>query len=68
MKTKSGKSHFASEFRTYNSSGVLCYENKNFRFTAFSAKDYIERSVKRYANMGMTAEFKNIVNLDEDSK
>lgn len=67
MKTKNGKSHFACEFRTYNSARNLCYEDTNHKFTAFSAKDYIDRTVKRYASRGMTAEFKNVVNLDEES-
>ena len=66
MKTKSGKSHFVCEFRTYNSIGELSYENTNHRFTAFSAADYINRSVKRYGANGYTAVFKNVVNLDEE--
>ena len=68
MKTKSGRSHFKCEFRTYNSAGVLRYEDTDHKFTAVSAKDYIERSQKRYAKMGYTAEYTNIVNLDEEAK
>lgn len=66
MKTKSGKSHFACEFRTYDSNGVLRYEDTSHKFTAFSAKEYIEQSIKRYGSFGYTAEFKNVINLDED--
>lgn len=68
MKTKTGKSHFVCEFRTYDSNGNLRYEDTNHKFTAFSAKEYIDRSVKRYGSHGYTAEFKNVVNLDEESK
>ena len=65
MKTKNGRSHFICEFRTYNSSGDLQWENVNYRFTALNAHDYINRVMKRYAKHGYTAEFKNVVNLDE---
>lgn len=66
MKTKSGKSHFVSEFRTYDSSGNLRYENLSYHFIAFNAKDYIDRSMKRYKAHGFTVEFKNVTNLDEE--
>lgn len=67
MKTKSGKSHFVSELRIYKPSGDLFYEKINFTFTAFNASDYINRSVKAYAPKGYTVEFKNVVNLDEET-
>lgn len=67
MKTKSGKSHFLCEFRTYDSAGNLSYEHTDHKFIAFNAKDYIDRTVKRFASFGYTAEFKNVVNLDEES-
>ena len=66
MKTKSGKSHFQCEFRTYNANGDLKYEDLDHRFTAFNAEDYIKRSKARYGIHGYTAEFKNVVNLDEE--
>ena len=66
MKTKTGKSHFRCEFSTYNSSGELKYENLDHRFTALNAHDYIHRVMKRYEKHGYTAEFKNVVNLDEE--
>lgn len=66
MKTKSGKSHFTCEFRTYDSSGKLKYEHLDHSFIALNAEDYINRSVKRYGAHGYTAEFKNVVNLDEE--
>lgn len=67
MKTKTGRSHFICEFRTYDSNGNLRYEDTNYTFTAISAKDFINRTVKRYGAHGYTAEFKNVVNLDEES-
>lgn len=65
MKTKSGKSHFVCEFRTYDADGNLFYENTTHRFIAADAQKYIDGVVKRYPKLGMTAEFKNVVNLDE---
>lgn len=67
MKTKSGRSHFQCEFRTYDANGVLRYEHLDHRFTAVRAEDYIKRCQARYGKMGYTAEFKNVVNLDEES-
>lgn len=66
MKTKSGRNHYICEFRTYDSSGKLTYEKIDYRFTAFDAKDYIDRAIKRYGSHGYTAEFKNVMNLDEE--
>lgn len=64
MKTATGKYHFKCEFRTYDSTGALRYEDLNHRFVALNAKDYADRTKKRYASHGMTAEFTNVVNLD----
>ena len=56
-----------SELRIYKPSGDLFYEKLNFTFTAFSASEYINRSVKAYAPKWYMAEFKNVVNLDEET-
>ena len=65
MKTKSGRSHFQCEFRTYNANGVLQYEKLDFKFTAACASEYVKRRQALYTKHGYTAEFKNIINLDE---
>lgn len=66
MKTKSGKSHFVCEFRTYDAAGKLKYRNTEFKFTSSSAKDFIDRTTRRYAAHGYTVKFTNVVNLDEE--
>ena len=65
MKTKSKRSHFQCEFRTYKN-GVLQYEDLDHRFTAVRLEDYIKRYQARFEKMGYTVEFKNVVNLDEE--
>ena len=68
MKTKSGRSHFRCELLVYDQAGNLSWQHTDRKFTAVSAKDYIDRTVKRFASKGYTAEFKNVVNLDEEEK
>lgn len=66
--TKSGRHHYKCEFRLYNSSGNLTYENVEHKFTAINGIEHITRNVKRYAAHGMTAVFANVVDLDKDTK
>lgn len=66
MKTKSGKSHFTCEFRTYDAAGNLRYENVNHKFLAANLEGYLAWASAPYIANGMTVEFKNVVNLDAE--
>lgn len=64
MKTKSGKSHFVATLKTTMPDGTI-KRTENYRFTAMDPQKFAEQLPKRFTGCKWTAEFENLINLDE---